>query len=62
MATATKKEKKKLSLGRLALVAGAQQTLSNLFWRLSIYICLYLIQNLTLTGIRDPDEGAEPGS
>jgi hypothetical protein len=33
MATATKKgkEKKKLSLGRPALVAGTQQTLSNLF-------------------------------
>jgi hypothetical protein len=33
MATATKKEKKKkkLTRGRLALVAGTQQTLSNLF-------------------------------
>jgi len=32
MATATKKEKKKkLTLGRPALVAGTQQTLSNLF-------------------------------
>jgi hypothetical protein len=33
MATATKKrkEKKKLTLGRLALVASKQQTLSNLF-------------------------------
>jgi hypothetical protein len=31
MASATKKEKKKLTLGRLALVAGTQQTLSNLF-------------------------------
>jgi hypothetical protein len=31
MAAATKKEKKKLTLGRLALVAGTQQTLSNLF-------------------------------
>jgi hypothetical protein len=31
-----RKEKKKLTLGRLALVAGTQQTLSNLFWRLSI--------------------------
>jgi hypothetical protein len=30
------KEKKKLTLGRLALVAGTQQILSNLFWRLSI--------------------------
>jgi hypothetical protein len=38
MAAATKKrkEKKKLTLGRPALVAGTQQTLSNLFWRLSI--------------------------
>jgi hypothetical protein len=36
MTTATKKEKKKLTLGRLVLVAGTQQTLSNLFWRLSI--------------------------
>jgi hypothetical protein len=35
MATATKKEKKKLTLGRPALVAGTQQTLSNLL-RLSI--------------------------
>jgi hypothetical protein len=35
MAAATKKEKK-LTLGRLALVAGTQQTLSNLFWRLLI--------------------------
>jgi hypothetical protein len=32
MATAKKrKEKKKLTLGRLVLVAGTQQTLSNLF-------------------------------
>jgi hypothetical protein len=32
MATATKKEeKKKVTLGRLALEAGTQQTLSNLF-------------------------------
>jgi hypothetical protein len=33
MATATKKrkEKKKLALGRPALVAGTQQTLSNIF-------------------------------
>jgi hypothetical protein len=31
MATEAKKEKKKLTLGRLALVAGTQQTLSNLF-------------------------------
>jgi len=33
MATATRKEKKRrsLTLGRLALVAGMQQTLSNLF-------------------------------
>jgi hypothetical protein len=31
-----RKEKKKLTLGRLALVAGTQKTLSNLFWRLSI--------------------------
>jgi hypothetical protein len=33
MATATKKrkEKKKLTLGRLELVAGTQQTLGNLF-------------------------------
>jgi hypothetical protein len=31
MAAAPKKEKKKLTLGRLALVAGTQQTLSNLF-------------------------------
>jgi hypothetical protein len=38
MAAATKKEKKRrsLTLGRLALVAGTQQTLSNLLWRLSI--------------------------
>jgi hypothetical protein len=35
-ATKKKKEKKKLTLGRLALVAGTQQTLSNIFWRLSI--------------------------
>jgi len=27
-----RKEKKKLTLGRPALVAGTQQTLSNLFW------------------------------
>ncbi len=34
MATATKKrkEKKKFTLGKLALLAGTQQTLSNLFW------------------------------
>ena len=31
-----RKEKKKLTLGRLALVAGTQQILSNLFKRLSI--------------------------
>jgi hypothetical protein len=31
MATATKKEKKKLTLERLALAAGTPQTLSNLF-------------------------------
>jgi hypothetical protein len=31
-----RKEKKKLTLGRPALVAGTQQTLSNLFWRLLI--------------------------
>jgi hypothetical protein len=31
-----RKEKKKLTLGRLALVADTQQILSNLFWRLSI--------------------------
>ncbi len=31
-----RKEKKKLALGRPVLVAGTQQTLSNLFWRLSI--------------------------
>jgi hypothetical protein len=36
MAAATKKEKKRLTLGRLALVAGTQQTLSNLIWMLSI--------------------------
>jgi hypothetical protein len=36
MATATKERKKKLTLGRPALVVGTQQTLSNLFWRLSI--------------------------
>ncbi len=41
MAAATKKEKKrkekkKLTVGRLALVAGTYQNLSNLFWRLSI--------------------------
>ncbi len=38
MAAATKKrkEKKKLTLGRLALVAGTKQALSNLFLRLSI--------------------------
>jgi hypothetical protein len=39
MAAATKKrkEKKKLTLGRLALVAGTKQTLSNLFWTFDIY-------------------------
>jgi hypothetical protein len=31
MGTATKKEKKMLTLGKLVLVAGTQQTLSNLF-------------------------------
>ncbi len=31
-----RKEKQKLTLGRPAPVAGTQQTLSNLFWRLSI--------------------------
>jgi hypothetical protein len=31
-----RKEQKKLTLGSPALVAGTQQTLSNLFWRLSI--------------------------
>ncbi len=38
MAAATKKrkEKKKLTLGRPALVEGTKQTLSNLFWRLLI--------------------------
>ncbi len=34
-----RKEKKKLTLGRLALVAGTQQTLSNLFWDFQ-YICI----------------------
>jgi hypothetical protein len=38
MAAATKKEKKKLTFGRPALVTGTQQTLSNLFWRLLISI------------------------
>jgi hypothetical protein len=32
----TRREKKKLTLGRPALIAGTQQTLNNLFWRLSI--------------------------
>jgi hypothetical protein len=32
-----RKEKKKLTLGSLALVAGTQQTLSNLFWTFDIY-------------------------
>jgi hypothetical protein len=38
MAAATKKrkEKKKFTLGWPALVAGTQQTLSNLFWRLAM--------------------------
>jgi hypothetical protein len=38
MAAASKKrnEKKKLTLGRLVLVVGTKQTLSNLFWRLWI--------------------------
>jgi hypothetical protein len=36
IAAATKKEKKKLTLGMPALVTGTQQTLSNLFWRLLI--------------------------
>jgi hypothetical protein len=31
MAAATKKEKKRFTLGRPALVVGTQQTLSNLF-------------------------------
>ncbi len=31
-----RKEKKKLTIGGLALEAGTQQILSNLFWRLSI--------------------------
>jgi hypothetical protein len=46
MATATKKEKKKLTLGRQALVVGKQQTLSNLFWRLSI--SMFSIDTLTI--------------
>jgi hypothetical protein len=42
MASATKKrkEKKNLTIGRPALVAGTQQTLSNIFWSLSIYMAL----------------------
>jgi hypothetical protein len=45
MTTATKKKKKKLTLGRPALVAGTQQNLSNLLWRLSIPMdsSLYLL-------------------
>ncbi len=35
-----RKEKKKLTLGRLALVVGTWQTLSNIFWRLSISMIL----------------------
>jgi hypothetical protein len=46
MTTATKKEKKKLTLGRPALVGGKQQTLSNLFWRLSI--SMFSIDTLTI--------------
>ncbi len=34
-----RKEKKKITLGRLALVAATQQTLSNLFWDFR-YLCL----------------------
>jgi hypothetical protein len=49
MATATtKKEKKKLTLGRLALVAGTQQILSNLFWRLSIYMASPQFNQITM--------------
>jgi hypothetical protein len=40
MAVATKKEKKKNTLGRLVLVAGTQQTFSNLFWTFDIYAFL----------------------
>jgi hypothetical protein len=41
-----KKRKKKLTLGRPALVTGTQQTLSNLFWRLSISMVHTLIELL----------------
>jgi hypothetical protein len=40
-------EKKKSSLLRLALVAGTQQTLSNLFWRLSISMPM-IFKDITL--------------
>jgi hypothetical protein len=40
---------KKRSLGRLALVAGTLQSLSNLFWRLSISMffseCMYVVNS-----------------
>ncbi len=44
MATATKK--RRFTLGRPALVGGKQQTLSNLFWRLSI--SMFSIDTLTI--------------
>jgi hypothetical protein len=46
-----RKEKKKLTLGRLALVAGTQQTLSNLFWRLSISMAPPHIRHLCVEEI-----------
>jgi hypothetical protein len=45
MAAATKKNK--LTLGRLALVAGTYQTLSNVFWRLSISMVVVINCDVT---------------
>ncbi len=44
--------KKKSRLARPALVAGTQQTLSNLFWRLSISVSkLYALKHTILTAL-----------
>jgi hypothetical protein len=46
-AAKNRKEKKKLTLGRPTLVAGTYQTLSNLFWRLSISMVVVINSDIT---------------
>jgi len=62
MAAATKKEKKKLTLGRPVLVAGTSQTLSNLFWRLSISMVSYYQCQQKLISFREQDSLAKMAS